>query len=91
MFLKLFKNIFCLSQAKKVCQARVCAVAKPTNIVLDKQNFKCLPNNVCPFGRGFKLSKFYNPNVGDFWVVSFPISCHGQPYNGKLMESVQAG
>ena len=44
-----FKNIFCLSQAKNVCQASVCVVAKPTDIVLDKQNFKCLPNNVCPF------------------------------------------
>ena len=52
MFLKLFKNIFRLSQAKNVCQAPVCVVAKPTNIVLDKQNFQCLPNNVCPFGRG---------------------------------------
>ena len=37
-----FKNIFCLSQAKNVCQAHVCVVAKPTDIVLDKQN--C---NVC--------------------------------------------
>ena len=27
----------------------VFVVAKPTKIVLDKQNFKCLPNNVCPF------------------------------------------
>ena len=39
------------------CQVRVCVVAKPTNIVLDKQNFKCFPNNVCPFGRGVKESK----------------------------------
>ena len=32
-----------------------CTVAKLTNIVLDRQNFKCLPNNVSPFGRGFSL------------------------------------
>ena len=55
MFFKLFKNIFCLSQSKNDCQATVCVVAKPANIVLDKQNFKCLPNNVCQFGRSLKL------------------------------------
>ena len=61
MFFKLFKNIFCLSQAKNVCQASVCVVAKPANIVLEKQNFKCLPNNVCPFGMG--LSPGHNKQV----------------------------
>ena len=60
MFLKLFKNIFCLSEAKNVCLACACVVAKPTNVVLDKQNFKCLPNNVCPFGRGLR---FYSHGV----------------------------
>ena len=30
-------------------------MAKSANIVLDKQNFKCLPNIVCPFGRGLKM------------------------------------
>ena len=50
MLLKLFENTFLLSQTKNVCQARICVVA--TNIVLDNQNFKCLPNNVCPFGLG---------------------------------------
>ena len=39
-----------------VCQARVCVVAKQTNIVLDKQNFKCLPSNVCPLGQGLMIS-----------------------------------
>ena len=28
-------------------------MAKPTNTMLDKQNFKCLPNNVCLLGQGF--------------------------------------
>ena len=55
VFLKLFENIFCLSQAKNVCRARVYLMARLTNIVLEKQNFKCLPNSVCPFGRGFIL------------------------------------
>ena len=44
-----FQNMFRLSQGKNVYRAHVCGVAKPTNIVLDKQNFKCWLNNVCPF------------------------------------------
>ena len=38
---------------KNVCQAHVCVMAKLTNIVLDRQNFTCLPNNACSFDRGF--------------------------------------
>ena len=49
-----FQKHFLFVTSKNVSQARVCVVAKPTNIVLDKQNFKCLPNNVCPFGRGLR-------------------------------------
>ena len=52
MYLKLFKIFLACHKQKNVCQARVCVVAKPTNVVLVKQTFKCLPNNVCPFGRG---------------------------------------
>ena len=51
--LSTFKNIVRLSQAKDVLQAHVCVMAKPANTVLDRQNFKCLPNNACPFGKGF--------------------------------------
>ena len=51
----LLVNVFETFQ-KDGCQARVFVVAKPTNIVLDKENFECLPNNVCPFGRGFRVS-----------------------------------
>ena len=61
MFLKFFENIFCLSQAKNVCQAPVCVVAKPTNIVLDKKNFQCLPNSVCLFGRGSTQQPLVSP------------------------------
>ena len=53
-----FQNIFCLTRAKNVCQAPVCVVAKPTNILLDKQNFKCLPNNIYLFGPGFRRRVF---------------------------------
>ena len=42
MFLKSFKNILCLWQAKNVCQTYVCMVARLTNIGYDKQNLKCL-------------------------------------------------
>ena len=31
-------------------------VAKRTSMI-DKQNYKRLPNNVCPFGRGFKRAE----------------------------------
>ena len=34
------------------CQGHVCVMGKLTNILLDKQNFKCLPNNACSFRRG---------------------------------------
>ena len=30
-------------------------MAKLTNIVFDKQNFKSLPNNACSFGQGFRI------------------------------------
>ena len=33
-------------------------VAKLTNILLDKQNLKCLSNNVCSFGQGFRSITF---------------------------------
>ena len=42
MFLKSFKNILCLWQAKNVCQTYVCMVARLTNIGYDKQDLKCL-------------------------------------------------
>ena len=50
-----FQKRFLFVTSKSVCQARVCVVAKPTNIVFDKQNFKCLSNNVCPFGRDLSV------------------------------------
>ena len=43
-------SIFASHRQKNDCQAPVCVVAEPTNIVLDKQNFKCLLKNVYPFG-----------------------------------------
>ena len=46
-----------ISQAQNVCQAYVCVVPKLTNIVLDRQNFKCLPNNACSFGPGVTTSQ----------------------------------
>ena len=55
MFLKSFKNISCLWQEKNICQTYVCMVAKLTNIGFDKQNLKCLSNNVCTFGKGLRL------------------------------------
>ena len=33
-------------------------VAKLTNILLDKRNLKCLSNNVCSFGQGFRSTTF---------------------------------
>ena len=36
--------LVCLSQAKNVYRAHTCVVAKLTNIVLDKQNIKCVSN-----------------------------------------------
>ena len=57
MFLKHFINIFVVTS--KTCLSSTCfyCVTEPTNIVLDKQNFRCLPKNVCPFGRGFTSRK----------------------------------
>ena len=46
-----FRNVCCSSQMKNVCQERVCV----KNIMLDKQNFKCLPNNACSLGRGLMV------------------------------------
>ena len=43
------KHSLLVTSKKNVCQARVRVVAKPTNIVICKQKFKCLPNYVCPF------------------------------------------
>ena len=43
--LPILKNDFCLSQAQNVCQVHVCVITKLTNIVLDKQNFRCLLNS----------------------------------------------
>ena len=54
MFLKIFENIVCFSQAKMFVKHMFAWWANRQNIVLDKQNFKCLPNNVCPFGRGLR-------------------------------------
>ena len=34
------------------CQAHVCVMVKPTNIVLDRQKFKRSPNNACSFVQG---------------------------------------
>ena len=36
------------------CQAHACVMVKPTNIVLDRQKFKCSPNNACSFSRGLR-------------------------------------
>ena len=44
-----FKTFFCLLEARNVCQSHVCVMAKLTNSVLDRQFFKCLPNNACSF------------------------------------------
>ena len=50
---------FLFVTSKNVCQAHVSEVAKSTNIVLDKQNFSCLPNNACPFGLGFRIFRIH--------------------------------
>ena len=39
---------------KMFCQVHVCVMVKPTNIVLDRQKFKCSPNNACSFSRGLR-------------------------------------
>ena len=59
----MFQSIFCFSQAKNVCQDSACVVAKPANIVLVKKTFKCLPNNVCPFGRGLSFLNTVFPRI----------------------------
>ena len=40
--------------AKRTSIEHIRVVSKLTNIVLDRQNFKCLPNNACSFGSGLK-------------------------------------
>ena len=50
-----FQKHFLLVTSKIICQGRVCVVVKQTSIVLDKQNFKCLSNRVCPFGQEIKM------------------------------------
>ena len=44
-------NVFCLWQANSACKGMFVMVANGTSMH-DKQNFKCLPNNVCQFDRG---------------------------------------
>ena len=71
------KHIFMVSKTschkqKNVCQACICVVAKPTNIVLEKQNFKCWPNNVCPFGWGFIQNELsYDSSILTLKMYSF--------------------
>ena len=43
-----------------VMQVHVCVMAKLTNILHDRQNFKCLPNTTGSFGWGFR---FFSSNV----------------------------
>ena len=41
-----------------------CLVARCTSM-LDKQNSQCLPNNVNPFGQGFRFKKSLQTNPPD--------------------------
>ena len=61
-----FQKHLCLSQAKNVCQACACVMAKLTNIVLDKQSFKCMSNtDASSFGRGLRqFLNFQCRNIG---------------------------
>ena len=68
---KTFQKRFLFVTNKNVCKANVSVVAKPTNIVLDKQNFKCLSNNVCPFGRVLTL-KFLRALSTEFFPGVLP-------------------
>ena len=44
-----FQKHFLLVASRNVYQACVCIMAKPTNMVIDKQNCRCLPDYVCLF------------------------------------------
>ena len=48
------KNIFFLFRSKKCFFKHVCVMAKLTTIVLERQNFTCLPNSTCLFWPGLK-------------------------------------
>ena len=69
------KAFLACHKQKNVRRARVYVVVKPTNVVLDKQNFKCLPNNVCPFGRSFTTEILYNSSFEQNEVWKIP-HCH---------------
>ena len=47
-------------------------LSKGRTIVLDKQNFKCLPNNVCSYGQGFKS---WVGMVQIFQGLSYKVCC----------------
>ena len=54
---------------KHVCQANVCVLAKLTNIVLGRQNLKCLSINASSFDQGFLPSQTYRDclaNISNF-------------------------
>ena len=71
------KNIFCSSQAKNVSQAHVCVMAKSTNIMFDRQKFKCFSSNAFSFlggdsiywdtGCAIFLGYFFSCKI-NFWV-----------------------
>ena len=52
--LPISKPCFARHTAKSACQAHVFVVTKLTNIVIQKQNFKCSRKYACSFDRGFK-------------------------------------
>ena len=51
-----FKKNVAYQYHKKDCQAHICVTAKLAKIVLDKQNFKCLPNNAFRLPRAVKVN-----------------------------------
>ena len=51
-FLKLFKKHFLIVTSKNYLSSTCLCSGQTANTVLDKQNLKYWPNNVCPFGQG---------------------------------------
>ena len=57
-----------------------CVMAKLTNVMLNRQNFKRLPNNACSFGWGFILTSLARYNLGAACEGQFWISWAWSPY-----------
>ena len=52
-----------MSQAKNVCRAHVCVMDKLINILLDRQNFRCLQDSASSFGLGLMYQSFLNVTI----------------------------